>query len=196
MHAHPIRHAVAAALLLLAMQAQAQEGLPAPVNGITFEEWAAGNARLANNQPLDGVLKILKVDEGQWKQADAAFIEELKRRDPGSPTFMRYGEVFANPAVGRFANAGEQPQVEGKLATYDDYARLQADMSAGVKAGKDPQAILKEYGLNTYQYSQESGKWVRMMATVNDPAELERLAAIREKYQREARAKYGLPAAE
>ncbi|WP_063585462.1 hypothetical protein [Achromobacter ruhlandii] len=112
MHAPPFRQAVAAALLLLAMHAQAQEGLPAPVNGITFEEWAAGNARLANNQPLDGVLKILKVDEGQWKQADAAFVEELKRRDPGSPTFMRYGEVFANPAVGRFANAAEQPKVE------------------------------------------------------------------------------------
>ncbi len=196
MRVRPIRQAAATVLLLLAMNAYAEEGLPAPVNGITFEEWAAANARLANNQPLDGVLQVLRVNEGQWKQADAAFLQALKTGDPGSATFMRYGEVFANPAVGRFARAGDQPKVDGRLATYDDYARLQADMSAGVEAGKDPQTILKAYGLNVYQYSQESGKWVRMMATVNDPAELERLAAIRDKYQREYRAKYGLPAAQ
>lgn len=188
----PIRLAAAAVLLSLVMNARAADDLPRPVNGITFEEWAAGNARLANDQSLEGVLKVLRVDEAQWKQADAAFVQELKRRDPGSVTFMRYGEVFANPAVGRFASVGEQPKVDGRLATYDDYARLQADMSAGVEAGKDPQAILKAYGLNVYQYSQESGKWVRMMATVNDPSELERMAAIREKYQREYRARYGL----
>ena len=55
-----LRPALAAIFLMLAPAAFADD-LPAPVNGITFEEWAAGNARLAVlREPIGEELQLLR----------------------------------------------------------------------------------------------------------------------------------------
>ena len=115
---HSIRLALAAAFLLFAPAAFAGDALPAPVNGISFEEWAAGNARLANNQPMAEMLKMLGVDEKTWNATNDAFLAELKKGDPAGPVYRRYAEIFADPAVGRFSKAKDTPEVKGKLATF------------------------------------------------------------------------------
>jgi len=191
---HALRCAGAALLLSLSVHAHAAGPLPPPVNGITFEEWAAANARLANKQPLSGVLETLQVDQAGRDQANQAFMKALKDGDPRSYTFQRYGEVFADPAVGRFAGKDDQPRMQGKLATFEDYARMQADLSAGTEAGKDPQEILQAHGLTVYEYTQESGRWVRAMAQAAGSDDMERMNAIRTRYEAEARQRYGLPA--
>lgn len=186
----------ALAFAAFAFTAQAEEALPPPVNGITFEEWAAGNARLANNQTLADILKTLNVDEAQWKQADAAFLQAFKERDPGSYTFTRYGEVFSDPAVGRFKGLGDQPEVKGKFATFEDYARVQAHLSVAVQAGVDPQEVLKEHGLTVYEFSQEAGNWVKEMGRAAGGEEgagaIERMNRVRENFEAEYRARYKL----
>jgi hypothetical protein len=62
MFRRPLRPFAAAAFLVIAAYAQAQDALPPPVNGITFDEWAAGNARLANQQNLIDILNVLDAD--------------------------------------------------------------------------------------------------------------------------------------
>ncbi|MBV7483430.1 hypothetical protein [Bordetella sp. BOR01] len=188
------RHAVAAVFAMLTLQAQAAETLPAPVNGITFEEWTAGNARLANKQPLDGVLDTLQVNEAKWNEANAAFMKALQEGDPRSYTFRRYGEVFANPAVGRFAGKNDSPQVRGKLATFEDYARVQAHLTVATEAGKDPQEVLEEHDLNVYEFSQEARPWVQETARAAAGGDIEDMNRIREEFEAEYRARYGLAA--
>jgi len=188
-----LRHAAAAAFSLLALQAMAAGTLPAPVNGITFEEWAAGNARLADNQPLDGVLETLEVDEAQWNEANAAFTKAMQDGDPRSYTFQRYGEVFADPSVGRFEGKGGQPRIEGKLATFEDYARVQAHLTAATEAGVDPQEVLKEHDLSVYEFSQETRPWVQRMAAAAGSEELLEMLRVRKRYEAEYRKRYGLP---
>jgi hypothetical protein len=187
---HRIRMLATAAFLAIAACAQAGGTLPPPVNGISFDEWAAGNARLANQQPMADILKVLNVNEARWNQANQAFLDALKHGDPASYTFTRYGEVFANPAVGRFKGRNDQPEIEAKLATFDDYASVQADLSVSSEFGKDPQAVLKAHNLTVYEFSQEAGNWVRVIAEASGSDESLRMTAIREKYEAEYRQKY------
>lgn len=185
-----IRYVLAAVFILMASGAEAQNALPPPVNGITFEEWAAANARLSNQQPLDDILKALEVDEAKWKQSNQAFLAALKTGDPTSYMFARYAEVFANPAVGRFKGRNDQPKLTGKLETFEDYARVQADLTVSSEFGKDPQAVLREHNLTVYEFSQEAAPWVRAMARLAGTEEMERMNQIREEFEAEYRARY------
>lgn len=185
-----IRPALTAAFLVIAACASAQQSLPSPVNGITFDEWTAGNARLANQQPLADILKVLNVDEARWNQTNEAFINELKQGDPASYMYTHYSEVFANPSVGRFKGRNDQPEIEAKLATFDDYARVQADLTVSSEFGKDPQEILKAHNLTVYEFSQEAGNWVRVMAKAAAAGQTEEMDETMRKYEAEYREKY------
>ncbi|MNK28842.1 hypothetical protein D3C87_472270 [compost metagenome] len=189
-----IRYA-AITLSLLALPAWAADLLPPPVNGITFDEWAAGNARLADNQSLASVLGTLEVSEVKWNQANEAFTKALGEGDPGSHLFQRYGKVFANPAAGRYAATADQPRALGKLATFEDYASLQAHLEVAAEAGLDAVDVLKEHGLSVYEFSQEARPWVEKMArAAGGDGGFERMTLIRERYDAQYRQRYGLTA--
>ena len=189
-----IRPLLAALFLVFAHAAFAEDALPAPVNGISFEEWAAGNARLANNQAMGDVLKVLGVDETTWNATNTAFIEELRKGDPAGYMYRRYAEVFADPAVGRFKAAGDTPRIKGKLASFDDYARVQAHLSVGSRAGEDPEKILKEHDLTVYEFSQEAKPWVQAMAKAAGNGDIEEMNIIMQEYTERYQAQYGLKA--
>ncbi len=53
---------LAATLFLCATAGRAQE-VPKPVHGVTFEEWAAAAARLADSRDKSEVLKTLSIDD-------------------------------------------------------------------------------------------------------------------------------------
>jgi hypothetical protein len=189
---HSIRLALAAAFLLFAPAAFAGDALPAPVNGISFEEWAAGNARLANNQPMAEMLKVLGVDEKTWNATNDAFLAELKKGDPAGPIYRRYAEVFADPAVGRFNAAKDTPEIKGKLATFEDYAEVQAHLTVGSRAGDDPEKILKEHDLTVYEFSQETKPWVQAMARAAGSDKMEEMDIVIQHYTEIYEARYGL----
>ncbi|MCF1446837.1 MULTISPECIES: hypothetical protein [Rhizobium/Agrobacterium group] len=142
------------------------QNIPAPIHGVTFEEWAAANARIANNMDKSEVENILGVTETQFQEVDAGFTKAWKESPDPQREFSRlYGEAFANPNSGRFAKAPMQVAQKGKLATFEDYARVQGHLQAAVKFGIDPQKVLEEHGLTVYEFSQEAGQWVQKLAT-------------------------------
>lgn len=186
------RHVLAAIFLMFAPAAFAADALPAPVNGITFEEWAAGNARLANNQPMADMFNVLRVDEKTWNATNDAFLAELKKGDPAGPMYRRYAEVFANPAVGRFERAENTPDIKGKLATFEDYAKVQAHLSVGSRAGDDPEKILKEHNLTVYEFSQETKPWLQAMAKAAGSDKMTEMDIVMQHYTEIYEARYGL----
>lgn len=194
MNLRSVRLALAAIFLIMAPAAFAGDDLPAPINGITFEEWAAGNARLSNEQSMADVLKTLGVDEKTWNATNEAFIEELRTGDPASYMYRRYGEVFADPAVGRFKDLKDTPAIKGKLATFEDFARVQAHLSVGSRAGEDPDKILKEHDLTVYEFSQEAKPWVQAIARAAGSGTMDELNVVMEHYNEVYRARYGLKA--
>nr|MDX8314721.1 hypothetical protein [Agrobacterium rosae] len=135
------------------------EPLPAPVNGVTFEEWASANGRIANEQDPKDVIAVLDIDERTFEQINLSFIEALKNADTAGDTMRVYGEAFGDPNRGRFSKT-EKVQIEGKLATFDDYARLQGHMEASGELGITPQQVLDEHNLTPYEYAEESKRWM------------------------------------
>jgi hypothetical protein len=164
---HSIKKLILAASLTLAYTAIAiAQDIPAPINGVTFQEWAAANARIANNMDRADVEKTLGVNDTQFKEIDDGFTQALKNEkdDSQRPLAQAYGDAFANPNNGRFASSETQVALTGKLATFEDYARVQGHLQAATKLGIDPQKILEEHGLTVYEFSQEAGQWVQKLA--------------------------------
>ena len=149
---------VALALFFFPHLASAQE-VPAPIHGVSFEEWAAANARLANHEDKQKVLEVLAIDDNAFEEINRDFGEALKN-DKDYKLIALYGEAFSKPNSGRFASGAEPVSKERKLKTFDDYARVEGHLQAATKAGIDPQQVLSEHGLNVYRFSQDSAYWV------------------------------------
>ena len=149
-------------VVLASVVARAAE-MPAPIHGVTFEEWAAANARIANNMDEKETLAVLDIDAAQFSEMSEAFTQAMKD-DKSFDLTTVYGRAFSNPNAGRYATAKDKVKLVGKLATFEDYARVQGHLQAGVKAGVDPQEVLKEHGLTVFEFSQESAAWVRMLS--------------------------------
>lgn len=82
--------------------------------------------------------------------------------------------------------------MQGKLATFDDYARVQAHLTVATEAGKDPQEVLKEHDLTVYEFSQEARPWVQKMAEAAGSGGIVNMIRIRHRYEAEYRKRYGL----
>lgn len=149
---------LAATFSVCAATGWAQE-LPKPVHGVTFEEWAAAAARLADNRDKSEVLKTLSIDDAAFEEINKTFTQALKD-DKDFKLINLYGQAFSNPNAGRFATNAEPVKYQRKLVTFDDYARLFGHMEAASKAGADPEAVLAEHGLTVFEYSQDSAYWM------------------------------------
>lgn len=135
------------------------QDVPAPMHGVSFEEWAAASARLANNEDKQKVLKVLEIDDKAFEDLSRYYGEALKN-DKDFKLIALYGEAFSNPNSGRFATGAEPVSKERKLKTFEDYARVQGHLQAATAAKADPQEVLREHGLTVYEFSQDSAYWV------------------------------------
>ncbi|WP_338665046.1 hypothetical protein VQH23_07685 [Pararoseomonas sp. SCSIO 73927] len=191
-HPHGRRAALGLAALLLARPARAADALPAPVNGITFDEWTSANARLAAGRPLSEILGVLRVSEADWNAANKAFLAALTNGDPAGPVFARYGEVFARPEAGRFGRSGDTPK-PAVFESAETYLRVQAEMTAAQEVGQDPVRVLQDrFGLTPYDYSQAGARWTQHLADTarTNPDGVRQWNAMREAALAEARARY------
>lgn len=187
---------LAAAALLAPAAIAASLDAPDPIHGVTFDEWTAVNARLSHGEALPGLIARLGVDEAKWAEVNTRFTAELAKGPPGNGLIDRYGEIFSDPRVGRFRDDPKPLEQKAKLATFKDYARVQAHLSVGVEAGVDPQAVLKEHGLTTWEFSQEAGNWVqeyaRAASTGDDGETIRRMQGVQHGFENEYRRRYGL----
>ncbi len=168
------------------------EDLPHPVHGVTFEEWAAAAARLADNRDKNEVLKTLAIDDATFEEVNTKFTQALKD-DKDFKLINLYGQAFSNPNAGRFGTGAPPVEYKRKLVTFDDYARLFGHMEAASKAGADPQAVLAEHGLTVFEYSQDGAYWMKKMreqSLSGDTAAINAWNAELARYEAEYAARY------
>ncbi|THV22207.1 hypothetical protein [Peteryoungia ipomoeae] len=153
---------VSALVLLLASGSLAQE-LPAPVHGVSFEAWAAANARLANHEDRGAVLNDLAVDEKRFEQINQTFMQAL-RNDPEFKLTTAYSLAFSKADADRVALVtGTIPQ-SPKLLEFENYARVQGHIeAASTHPDFDQQAILDEHGLSAQEFTEISAYWLQKM---------------------------------
>lgn len=141
------------------------------IHGLSFVDYAATNAFLAQGKAIEELLPTLGVELPQWEETNAHF-ERAMQNDETFQLATQLGEIFQNQAQGKYAGGGGATAPAGgapKIADLEAYLDVQGLMNAATEVGVDPQAMLTERGLNVHDFS-EAG--MRFMPEIN-----ERLAA-------------------
>lgn len=117
------------------------------INGVSFEEYVASSAHLARGKTEEDVAEVLLlgVDEflstiQKWNDA----FGELAHLNPSILT--EFGEIFANPYVGRFSNTSSvcpKEQLLKKIPNAEAYADLFFQVTTAELVGVSIHEVLK-----------------------------------------------------
>ena len=134
------------------------------IHGITFIDYAAANAQLAQGKDISELLPILGVEMPQWEEASEHWLGKLM--DDTEMTYSaKYGEIFSNPAQGKFANYGAESSTDAlsKIPTIEDFIDLMCLTEVATKYGIDSQFAMGEVDINVAEYSQASMHYMPML---------------------------------
>lgn len=137
------------------------------INGVTFIDWACACAHTAQGMSEEDILKVLGIESPVWQQTNEAWggkLGDIMANDINMAT--KYGEVFANPNQGKFANVEQKGADDSTLDAiapdYDTYTKILMHQSIASKYGIDPATVLQSYGLDL-------GSWGKLnMKYMND----------------------------
>lgn len=131
-------------------------GLLDPVQGISLEDWAAGNAKLAEGRALEDVLSVLQVESPAWDAANAEWQGRMSR-DTTFAIAKVYGEAFQNSNIGKFGTAIRE--TGAAPCDFETWVKVGAHMSKGSEQGLDPQSILQTHGMTVSDWSAAGAYW-------------------------------------
>ncbi len=127
------------------------------INGVTFEDYAAACGNLAQGMDEAQLLQILEIEKPVWDETMEAWnqrLGELMTADMEYAT--KYGEIFANPRVGRFANGDSPASNSADLLhlapNYEAYQKIFWHQSVASNYGIDPVTVIESYGINIGQW--------------------------------------------
>lgn len=128
------------------------------INGVGFEEYVALSSHIAQGVSEEEVMSILGIDKptlddtlAQWNDKLAALMEQDMQYA------VKFGEIFANPKVGRFAG-----NIEGAISDDDvlklvpslqHYFDIFFHVAAASKYGIKPEQVYEIYKLNVGQWA-------------------------------------------
>ena len=146
----------------------------APVHGVSMEDWAGGNARLAQGGDLAQVLAVLGVDEPTWQAVSAEWNRRMSA-DATATIATVYGQAFMGAGVGRFAAAGQQAASSlldsgasdvagGEPIPFARWIEITEAQSAGVARGEDAADILAGFGMTPAEWGVVGGWWSQRFA--------------------------------
>jgi len=151
------------------MQARAEGELAGelePVEGISLEQWASAQARLASGGDVDPIIAELGIDRAHWDRVSAEWNARMSR-DTTATIATAYGNAFATAGQGAYAAAGADAtqamtpggDVDGEPpVSLDRYCEISAAQSAAADQGRDANEVLAQYGINAMEFGQ-IGQW-------------------------------------
>jgi len=143
-----------------------------PVEGVSLEQWAEQQVRVASGATLDDVCKALGCDKAKWDRVSAEWNARMSR-DTTATIAMAYGNAFtkalAKPGVGNspYAAAAQNPGKGDPPISLERYVEIMEAQNALTAQGQDAQAVLKKLGLTVMDWS-NLGAW--FSAYINDNA--------------------------
>lgn len=132
-----------------------------PVEGITLEQWAGVNAKIASGAPQDDAIKTIGVDAPKWDRVNNEWLTRM-RNDTSFTISKIYAAAFNQKAEG---NLGSGSQVGADSYPFEKYIEAMVAQDVLGKQGRDAQDVLKDFGLTVADYSNISGYWSNKMMT-------------------------------
>lgn len=166
-----------------------------PVEGVTMEQWAAGQASLSQGGTLDAILSGLGIDQPAWDRVSAEWNDRMSR-DSTATIATVYGQAFSGAGAGQFAAAGQassaslldasRTSVDGQEPfSFERWIEITEAQNAGTAQGRDPAEVLAGFGLTAADWGVASGWWSQKFAA-EAVARLDEFNRLSEEY----RAKY------
>jgi hypothetical protein len=180
---------------------EALAGELAPYQGISMEAWAAANARLSQGQPLEAILRDLRIERPLWDDVNAEWNARMSR-DTTATIATVYGQAFTGAGQGQFGATGQAVSASmqagfgksvggGDPMPFDQWVKIQCHMNAASAQGVDPNAVLAQYKLNAADWGTIGGYWAMKMSS-NPMEYLDQYTTLTAKYtQQFAAAKAG-----
>jgi hypothetical protein len=143
-----------------------------PVEGVSLEQWAEQQVRVASGATVDDVCKALGCDKAKWDRVSAEWNARMSR-DTTASIAMAYGNAFtkaqAKPGVGNspYAAAAQNPGKGQMPIPLERYVEIMEAQNALTAQGQDAQAVLKKLGITVMDWS-NLGAW--FSAYINDNA--------------------------
>ena len=149
-------------------RAESMSGELEPVDGVSLQLWAQAQAKVAQGAGADEVCAEVGIDRAKWDAVSAEWNARMSR-DSTATIATEYGKFFTGAGQGQFAAAGaaaadamttpgagvgdEEPY------PFETWVEVSVAMDKGTAQGKDPQGILKEFGMTAADWGIASGWW-------------------------------------
>ncbi|WEK38398.1 MAG: hypothetical protein P0Y53_12905 [Candidatus Pseudobacter hemicellulosilyticus] len=142
--------------------------LLAPIHGISLYDYSAGNARIANNVPVEKVCAALGVELPVWEEVNDLWVKRMQQ-DPDFVIVTQMGTFFSqadqHPKLGTLQPA-QAPGASGHLDQLANdrffYEELAAAREAAYETGLDgAQWILDNYGIPLGDFQQVAMQWMQ-----------------------------------
>ncbi len=152
-----------------------------PVEGITLEQWAGANAKLASGTSTEDTIKSIGVDMPKWDRVNAEWLTRM-RNDTSFVISTKYAAAFNTSASG---NLGSGSQISAESIPFEKYVESMVAQDVLGKQGRDAQDVLKDFGMTVADYSNVSSYWSgKMMSDFSLAAKMAQLdAQFRKKYE-------------
>jgi hypothetical protein len=162
-----------------------------PVEGVSLEQWAEQQVKIASGGTLEDVCKTLGCDKAKWDRVSAEWNARMSR-DTTATIAMAYGNAFtkaqAKPGVGgsKYAAAAQTPGKGDMPMPLERYVEIMEAQNALTAQGQDAQAVLKKLGITVLDWS-NLGAWfsayINENALRNDGAVHKEFTRLSEKYK-------------
>lgn len=124
------------------------------VEGIDFQNWAAGAAHIAGGVSPEDVAKTLGVSVSTWQKANLQWSKKLGQlMEKDLSVGQEYTDIFSNPKVGKFANStavSSEAELLRKVPSYDDFVKVMVQLT---ESGLPGEEVLKENGLTMQEWA-------------------------------------------
>jgi hypothetical protein len=126
-----------------------------PVEGMSFDDWASANAKLASGASTDEIVKQLGIDMPRWDRVNNEWLSRMKN-DKTFTLSIKYAGIFNNSAEG---NLPQMKEFTENTYPFEKYVESMVAMDFLGRQGRDAQDILKDFGLTVPDYSNLSSYW-------------------------------------
>jgi hypothetical protein len=163
----------------------------APVEGVTLEQWAKAQAKVASGADVAPLIAEIGIDKPTWDRVSAEWNTRMSR-DTSMTITMEYTKHFQSAGVGQFAGAsasaaaGVAASEADAPITLERFVEIEIAQSTGVAQGKDAATILQGFGMNPMEWGQVGGWWSLFIAqnAMKNNGELhQRYSALRDQYE-------------
>lgn len=125
------------------------------VEGVEFEQWAKGNAKLASGMKTEELAKEMGMDVPKWDRVNNEWMTRMSN-DRTYTLSLRYAKYFNNTASGNLPN-----QITEDTYPFERYVEAMVAMDILGQKGRDAQDVLKDFGLTIADYSNLSSFWTK-----------------------------------